>query len=210
MSIRAIGDPPRRSNAQLIADFAALGYFDGDVLDLTYGLGRFWNLFKPESLVTNDLNPASRAQHHCDFTDMPFPPGFFDMVVFDPPYKLNGTASKGGPATSDDDYGVGGEYRTPKARHQLMRMGLSEAAQLSRRWVLVKCMDQVVSGTMHWQVDIMTEHAVSLGLRKVDTGHVYGYREQPMNGRQQKHLHRDYSTAIIFELHRKRHHPQLI
>lgn len=200
MPVRALGDPPRRSNAGLIADLATLGYFDGRVIDLTYGKGRFWNDFRPKLMVTNDLNPATDSDLHHDFTNMPVPDGMFDMAVFDPPYKLNGTASKGGPATSDDDYGVGGEYRTPKARHELMRMGLSEAARLSRGFVLVKCMDQVVSGTMHWQVDLMTEHAKTLGLRKVDTGLVYGYREQPMTGRVQKHLHRDFSTAIIFQV----------
>jgi hypothetical protein len=198
--IRAIGDPPRRSNAQLIADFAELGYFEGLVLDMTYGKGRFWKQHRPDNLVTNDLNPASEARFHHDFTALPGDWGqWFDMAVLDPPYKLNGTASRGGPATSDDDYGVGGEYRTPSGRHELMRRGLTEAARVSRRYVLVKCMDQVVSGSFHWQVDIMTEHAKSLGLRKVDSGLVYGYREQPMKGRKQKHLHRDFSTAIMFE-----------
>ena len=32
-----------RNNSELIADVARLGYIEGTVLDVTYGLGNFWN-----------------------------------------------------------------------------------------------------------------------------------------------------------------------
>jgi hypothetical protein len=147
--------------------------------------------------VTNDTDPISDTGFHQDFTDMPMHSKTFATVVFDPPYKLNGTASQGGPATSDDDYGVGGDYRSPAERHDLMRRGMTEAARLARDFVIVKCMNQVVSGKIHWQTDMMTEHGKTLGLDKVDELHVYGYRVQPP-GRRQVHAHRDYSTALVF------------
>jgi hypothetical protein len=195
--IRAIGNPPRRGNAELIADLAQLGYLPEPVIDVTYGKGRFWKLYRPEKLVTNDLDPISDSMLHHDFTNFPAPDRLFATVVFDPPYKLNGTASQGGPATSDDDYGVGGDYRTPAERHDLMRRGMTEAARMAREFVIVKCMDQVVSGRIHWQTDMMTEHGRTIGLNKIDTLHVYGYRTQPA-GRRQVHAHRDYSTALVF------------
>jgi hypothetical protein len=195
--IRAIGNPPRRGNAELIADLAVLGYLPDPVIDVTYGKGRFWKLYRPDGLVTNDLDPISDSLYHCDFTAMPLDSKSFATVVFDPPYKLNGTASQGGPATSDDDYGVGGDYRTPDERHDLMYRGMTEAARLAREFVIVKCMDQVVSGDIKWQTDMMTDHGKTISLNKIDTLHVYGYRAQP-KGRRQVHAHRDYSTALVF------------
>lgn len=196
--IRAIGNPPRRSNAQLIADLAQLGYLPEPVVDVTYGLGRFWKQYRPLQFAACDLNPDCGVEI-ADFTKLPYADRSFSTVVFDPPYKLNGTPSQGGPATSDEDYGVGGDYRTPESRHQLMRDGLTDCARVATEFVIVKCMNQVVSGRVHWQVDMMTEHGQTNGLTKVDELFVYGYRVQPA-GRRQEHAHRDYSTCLVFKV----------
>jgi hypothetical protein len=57
----------RINNAQLMADCAELGYLDGTVLDATYERGRFWKLYRPAELVTNDINPKWDTDFHRDF-----------------------------------------------------------------------------------------------------------------------------------------------
>lgn len=191
----AIGE--RRNNAELMRDCAELGYLEGRVLDATYGLGRFWKLYRPDELATNDLHVPG-ADFAYDFTAFP---GWwedrFDTGVLDPPYKLNGTSTGAGPAASDVDYGVAAGYLPPPAKHELMRAGLTEVARVSRKWVLVKCQDQVCNGVVHWQTLMLAQHGERLGLRLVDQLHVRGHRAQP-EGRRQVHARRDYSTLLVF------------
>jgi hypothetical protein len=193
--VRAIGT--RRNNAELIADCHALGYLrDTDrVLDATYGLGRFWRLWRPLGLVTNDLH--TEADLRADFTALPFPDLSFDACIFDGPYKLNGRPASGGPANSDADYGVA-TYQRWQDRHALLRAGITETARLTRRTLLVKCQDQVSSGQVRWQTREFTEHAESYGFRLIDALHVQGMRAQPSN-RRQVHARRDYSTLLVLE-----------
>lgn len=199
--IMAIGE--RRNNAELMADCAALGYLPEPVIDLTYGLGRFWTLHRPAVLFTNDIDPTRTTDFTLDFTNLGdhFPEGHFAATVFDPPYKLNGTSKPRGPATSDAAYGVDGDYMPMGKRHKLMVDGLREAIRITRTdgFVLVKCQDQVSSGRVRWQTDLMTETAVEAGAEKVDLLHVRGYRQQPP-GRTQKHARRDYSSLLVFKV----------
>ena len=194
--IRAIGT--RRNNAELMADAHALGYLPEPVLDATYGTGRFWKIHRPEHLSTNDLYEPG-ADHVWDFTDLPVTPEnvSWQTIVFDPPYKLNGTSTGKGPASGDDGYGVGGEYRGMEAVHGLIRAGMTELARFAEKYLLVKCQDQVCSGRVQWQTRIFADHGESLGLRLVDMLHVQGYRKQPA-GRVQVHARRDYSTLLVF------------
>jgi hypothetical protein len=199
-AVRAIGE--RTNNADLIADCHALGYLNDDdyTLDPTYGLGRFWTKWKPTWLVGSDLDPAkSMSGESVDFTDLPIDDKTFDAVVFDPPYKLNGTSTGKGPAASDEGYGVGGSYTTVADRHQLMLDGINEAVRVLKVGgrLLVKCQDQVCSGRVQWQTDMVTAYAIECGCVKVDALHVQSYRAQP-EGRRQLHARRDYSTLLIF------------
>jgi hypothetical protein len=194
--VRAIGS--RRTNAELIADCHTLGYLrDTDrVLDATYGLGRFWSIWRPEGLVTNDL--FTEADHHLDFTDLSaWSHRPFDVVVFDPPYKLSGTSSQGGPANSDADYGVLSAMPW-QDRHDWIRLGIGECAAAARRMLLIKCQDQVCSGQVRWQTMEFADEAAIHGFRLVDMLHVGGMRSQPSN-RRQVHARRDYSTLLVTE-----------
>lgn len=79
------------SNAELIADgVRPLGWLPDDalVLDCTYGKGRFWTKYRPPRLVGVDLNPLKAEHVQADFVRLPFPDHCFDVVVFDPDYKL--------------------------------------------------------------------------------------------------------------------------
>lgn len=186
-----------RTNADLMADCATLGYLDGSVLDLTYATGRFWRKHRPFFLVTNDIDVEMDADRHLDATCTGLEAKSFDTVVFDPPYKLNGTSTGKGPAASDVGYGVGGPYVTAAGRHGLLVDGTVEALRLARRFVLVKCMDQICSGSYHPQTFIAYQAAVATGARLVDQLHVLGGRAQP-NGRRQVHARRNYSTLLVF------------
>jgi hypothetical protein len=190
-----------RNNAEMIADMPKLGYLNERwiTLDPTYGRGKFWTKWRPTNLTTSDLDPASPAEHHWDFTDTGQPSDAYDAVVFDPPYKLNGTSTGKGSSAMDAGYGVAGDYMPWQAKHDLIRDGISECVRVlrPRHLLLLKCMDQVCSGDVRWQTDEFTRHTESLGCAKVDEFHIPSHRAQPA-GRRQVHARRNYSTLLIF------------
>ena len=98
------------SDAELISRILYLHRAGPDVLDVTYGHGRFW---RPERLAgpgtaqrrvvgldrrlaTKDLDPSRRGPQvrslaAGDFTSLPFAPKAFDVVVCDPPFLCKGS-----------------------------------------------------------------------------------------------------------------------
>lgn len=195
-AIRTLGN--RKTNAQAILDAVDLGYIDGVVLDATYGLGRFWTLWRPFYLVTNDVDPERRTDYSWDFTNMDVEGETFDTVVFDPPYKYSGTASSVGPAALNADYGIG-EYMSPDERDKLIADGMTECHRVLAPGghLLVKCQDQVVSGKKRWQTKKAFTHGNMIGLSLVDELLVQSYRAQP-EGRSQKHSRIDFSNLMVF------------
>lgn len=186
-----------RTNAELIRDCATLGYLNVDdvVLDPTYGLGRFWMLWRPRHLVASDLDPErSPVGRPVDFRALPWSTSPFDAVTFDPPYKLNGT---GGGGPGDHAYGVATGMRW-QDRHQLIHDGITECVRVLRTGgtLLVKCQDQVCSGQKRWQTREFAATAEALGCRLVDMLHVLGGRAQPA-GRRQVHSRTNYSTMLV-------------
>lgn len=140
------------SNGDLMAEVARLGYLDGAVLDATYGRGTFWKSWRPEDLTTNDLY-VEGADHAYNYRAFPGEwARTFDAVVFDPDYKLNGTPALG---EFDERYGIGGDVNREQ-RYAAILDGAMECARLSRRFVLVKCQDQVESGRQWWMGDDIT------------------------------------------------------
>lgn len=195
-AVRAIG--ARTNNAELMVDCRELGYVTDDdyVADVTYGLGRFWNLWTPPMLCASDIDAAkSPSGESVDFTALPYTAGEFDTVVFDPPYKLSGTSR----VSSDPGYGIG-RYMPLQDRMNLIMAGVDEAARVVRDGghVLVKCQDQVVSGKVVWQTHDIVEYASFCRLDLVDMLHVQAYRPQP-EGTAQIHARRDYSTLLVFK-----------
>lgn len=183
------------SNAEMIADIAKLGYISGFVLDCTYGEGVFWKVFRPELFYTSDINPESNANGRHDFTNLPWPDGHFDTVVFDPPYKLNGT-----PSEPDVRYGVGTRAKR-EDRMLLMYDGGIECIRVLTvgGHLIWKCMDQVTSGKMVWQTHDFTNFAQRNGCELVDRFDLlHEPRKQP-GGRRQVHAARCYSTALILK-----------
>lgn len=190
------------SNADLVAAIAddPLGYLRTEwlTLDATWGLGRFWSKWKPARLIAADGRPTKARDLCADFRALPFADGTFDAVVFDPPYKLNGTPSKGGPASSDHAYGVD-EPATLAERSALILDGFAECARVTAPggYLLAKCQDQVNGGHVRWQTHRLAVEGFAAGLDLVDELHVLGGREQPP-GRRQAHARRNFSTLLVF------------
>lgn len=189
-----------KTNGGLILALRQLGYLnDTDaILDPTYGLGVFWSEWRPTNLYTSDLNPEKIGPFGevSDFTDLPWDDGAFDAVVFDPPYKLNGTPTD----SVDSRYGVDVPARW-QDRLRLCRDGITECLRVVRPggMLMVKCMDQVVSGAKVYQTIQFTHHAQSMGAQLVDQLHmVVTPRPQPP-GRRQVHSQGNYSTMLVFK-----------
>jgi hypothetical protein len=190
------------SNAHLIADVARLGYLTTTdrILDPTWGLGTWWKLWQPDVLVGHDLDPAKAPDgRSIDFTHTGYHPRSFDVVAFDPPYKLNGTSTE----EVDARYGVHGDYKGWQAKHRLITVGLDHLVPLlrPRGRLLLKCQDQVCGGAIRWQTDEFTRHCEQLGLEKVDQFQMLGGRPQP-KGRRQEHAQMRPSTLLVFR-HRR-------
>lgn len=193
MTIQAVA---QRSNAALMAECATLGYLPGIVLDATYGIGAFWRTHRPATLIAMDRY-AEYIHLVADATCMPFANDSVDTVVFDPPYKLNGTSTGAGPSAMDRQYGVAGAYVAAGARHALLLDGTAEALRVARRFVLVKCADQISSGKYNPQTFMVWTRAIECGATMVDLLHVLGGREQP-TGTRQLHSRRNYSSLLVF------------
>lgn len=186
----AIGD--WRTNADMMADVAQLGYLNGRVLDLTANTQKFWAKFRPSDLTTNDIDHAFDTDAHFDACHTAWGTGDFDSVVFDPPYKLEGTSHT---PSMEVNYGLG-VPRTREQFRQLLIDGITEGARLTRHYLLVKTMDMVNSGKVRWQTDDATQAAEDAGMDKVDALLFRSYRPQPDRG--QQHARRNYSTLLVF------------
>jgi SAM-dependent methyltransferase len=185
-----------KTNADLIAAVATLGYLNGHVLDATFGLGNFWTKFRPQQFTACDLDPAkSPIGFPVDFRDLPFKGKSFDTSVLDGPYRLNGTPDM----PFDDSFGTDVRMHWEQ-RIELIKDGIEECVRVTKNggYILVKCQDQVCSGQIRWQADIFTRHAEYLRCRKVDRFDILSYRKQPP-GRSQKHARRNSSTLLVFQ-----------
>ena len=195
-TIMALGE--WANNSELIADVAHLGYLrkDDKVLDPTYGMGNFWNNWRPTELVRSDILPE-RSPDFPDGLDATRLPrewsNGFDAVVLDPPYKLTGTDAGAGKR-----YGLD-EKMNRKQRHALMGAMLTEAKRVVKPggYVLFRCQDQVESGRVRWQSRIFSLFGEDLGLELVDEFLFPSYRAQP-KGRTQQHARRNVSQLLVF------------
>jgi len=140
------------NNADLVEQIRHLGYFDGSVIDLTYGdNGGWWKRWQPADFTIFDG----------DFTQ-PID-GQWDTVCYDPPYIPAGGSTTSTAGDFQDRYGIRGG-RNQDQLDALMRAGLENAARAARRYLLVKCMDYVNGGKYTPQSYRMARWADELGL----------------------------------------------
>lgn len=185
------------TNGHLIADCARLGYLRADwrTLDPTYGYGTFWKVWRPDDLTACDLDPLKSEHGPVDFTHLPWPDRHFDAVVFDPPYKLNGTPTDS--AGIDERFGVADATRW-QDRMALIRAGARDCARVSAAMLLVKCQDQVVSSKIRWQTKAVAEEVEPLGFGLRARFDFLGGRAQP-GGRRQINPESCSSQLLVFE-----------
>lgn len=190
------------SNAELIADCFELGYLSDEwlTLDCTFGEGVFHKVRSPKRLIATDKDPyKSLFGSSVDFRYLPFKDRAFDCVIYDGPYKLQGTSNE---TNMDERYGTKETVRW-QDRMQLLHDGFEECARvLGNGFLLAKCQAQVCSGAVRWQDVEYINHGYELGLDLVDRFDILSYRAQP-DGRSQVHARRNHSTLLIFKRKKK-------
>ena len=192
MTVLAIGN--WRNNAELLKDVAALGYLNGRVLDATYGRGRFWTTWQPTDMVSVDL--ATAADVRADFRALPFADKTFDAVVYDPPYRMSGRRLND---EFHSRYGLAVPL-TSRECLDLLTEGAAECLRVAKSYLLIKCQDQVSSGRVVWQTDLITATLVALGAQKVDRFEFMSRNRNGMNTyARQLHARRNHSTLLVFK-----------
>lgn len=194
------------TNAELIADVSTLYLrHDDEVLDLTYGRGVWWRRHRPASFVSNDRHTVADLGY--DFRRLPMPDRWCDVVAYDPPYVSIGGRKGSKMASLHAAFGLIGAPRSPaEMQYALINPGLTEAARVARRLVLVKCQDYISSGRLWPGTHLTLSHAMSIGMRLVDRfEHVAGVRPQPTlnpdgSTRRQVHARRNLSTLFVLEV----------
>jgi tRNA G10 N-methylase Trm11 len=182
---------PSRWNGSLIAAAAQLWIEDDDlVVDVTYGRGNFWTVYRPARLVAHDI----RADE-VDFRHLPE----LDRSV-DPPYIAQGGRDSSTTPDFLDRYGLADVPKTVPELEALVADGITEAHRVLRRGgrLMVKCMDYVNGGKLVLGRHHVVCTALALGMEQVDEFvHYSGLGPQPP-GRRQLHSRRAHSFLCVF------------
>lgn len=186
-----------RTNGELIADCARLGYLQEDwrTLDPTFGRGGWWTQWGPHELVTHDIR-----LDRVDFRDLPYPDQTFQQAVFDPPYMAPGGRKTSTIGEMNDRFGMHEAARTPKENQELIDAGITELHRVlrPRGWLLVKCMDYVTGGKLWLGTHHTLTHSLSLGFDCVDR--LEHIRSQgPQSQTTQVHARRNLSTLFVLK-----------
>lgn len=192
------------SNAHLIEDVARL-YLRADLptLDATYGRGVWWQRWRPDVLVANDLHTAATVR--ADFRCLPFASGAFAQIAYDPPYVSIGGRKGSSMAELHDRFGLITAPTSPAGLQGVIDAGLAEVCRVLAPGgvLLVKCQDYISSGRLWPGTHLTLTCALGLGLELVDRfEHVAGVRPQPTvnpdgSPRRQVHARRNLSTLFV-------------
>lgn len=191
------------SNADLFPDILALYVPPGSrVLDMTWGNGVFWKkVTAPYDVVKNDID-HNRGDVHEDFRHTSWPDASFDAVVLDPPYlyvggfkTLKHSIDRG---YLNKDRALAGVYGVD-AVHQMFEDGIKEAARLLRPKgvLIVKCMDQVMSGKQQWQHVVVMEKMNAAGVENLDLFVLVQKGQPAMRHATQVHARRNHSYFVV-------------
>lgn len=132
-----LGTVETGTSAQAVTRLLSVLFPDAaNVLDMTYGSGKFWDGSAPVAVTGIDLNPARARDVVADFTRLPFADGAFDVAIFDPPYLAE--PSKSGTALIAQRFGG---YRSMAEAEATVKAGAAEAWRVSRLGVICKVMN---------------------------------------------------------------------
>lgn len=193
---RLIGSVQDGTNADLIRTIAPL-YLDGaSVMDVTYGRGKWWDQWRPASLIAHDL-----ALDGVDFRALPEADRSVDVVCYDPPYIPQGGYDTSTERAFTDGFGLTSRSRSDL--WELMESGLAECARVAGKWVLAKCCDFTNGGSFHLGHVQMIRFGETAGLRVHDLlVHHTGSGPGGHNIFTQQRARRHHSYLIVFEARR--------
>ncbi len=193
------------TNADLFPDILRLYLEDGaEILDATYGRGVFWRNIPDDKyrIVKNDID-QERGDVHYDFRELPEEwENRFEAVILDPPYLYTG-----GFRTLRDSIDRG--YRNRErarsgihgvaAVHQMYALGMVEAYRVLQvgGFLIVKCMDQVMSGKQTWMHLEMQRLAEILGFKNKDLFVMVANSTPTMRHARQLHARRNHSYFLV-------------
>lgn len=198
-------------NAALIFDLIRLGYLHGNVLDPTYGDGKWWL----DSLWTDSDAPGIALTKHdlykldgVDYRELPEDNNTYDSVAFDPPYvSIGGRLSTGIPEFHAR-YGTIATPKSPRALYEYNQAGFWECVRVVKKggYVCFKSQDYISSGKLqpvtHWILSNVLDTPDYERKADVDyvdrLEHVGHSRPQP-KGRRQLHARRNLSTMLVFQ-----------
>jgi tRNA G10 N-methylase Trm11 len=144
----------------------------------------------------SDLDADRAVDVRCDFTALPFRDNSFASCLFDPPYKLGNADQWESTDSGHDDvrarYGVHATTRLDV--WQMIEQGLTECSRVTRKFLIVKCQDQIHNG-FEWQTGEVIHMGQALGWRIKDMIHVNTSIPQPPG--RQHHARRNYSTFVV-------------
>lgn len=205
-----------KTNGDLIADVARLGYLRRDLLTLdpTWGKGRWWTRFQPDQLIRHDLYTLD----HVDFRQLPEDDESVERVAFDPPYVCPGGRKTSTIQEFHERYGMAEVPKNPEGLAAMNHQGLKEITRVlvPKGIVVVKCADYITSGHYWPGVYLMERQADALGLRMLDRFEHIGHRraqplgrtrkarkgEESQGGRvptRQQHARRNLSTLLVLQ-----------
>jgi hypothetical protein len=196
-----------RRNADLLEYIRPMYLADEEttVLDVTYGRGNWWKVYRPQHLCTNDLHTEGATTHH-DFRSLPsYWAESFGVVAFDPPYVCKGGRDTSTIDDFNDRFGLHTTPRTPEALWAWIGLGVVECARVLDRGgvLLYKTADYIYGGRYRFGLGHAVEHVERAGLRLEDVViHVSGAGGQPLTNRggtprRQVHTRRAHSYLVI-------------
>ena len=179
---------------------------DSEVLDATYGLGRFWKQVPDKdqrwNFTSNDVDPE-RGSNSYDCREFPEEWGNrFDAVFLDPPFKMNSGTTAGEP---DQGYGV--KERVSEGIHGARAVlgfyqeAMNEARRLlkSQGVLVVKAMDQIMGGKQQRQsIDVWMYATRELNMVDEDLFILVRKSKPPMRHKHQLHARKNHSVFWVF------------
>lgn len=184
-----------QTNAEAIVGAARLWWNKGDrVVDVTYGEGKFWTLWRPPDLVCHDLYKLDGV----DFRDMPEQNGTYQISVLDPAYVVPGGLETTSVADLHDRYGMGTTEKNPSDQRRVIRDGIVEQRRVIAEEGLLfyKVMNYVSSGIRHHCVRWAYDDLDDLGFNVVDEFYVLN-NGGPQSQDTQIHARNNISTLIV-------------
>lgn len=138
------------TNADLIATIAPIYLTEGPIVDVTYGLGGWWQRFRPDDLICHDVDREKGDGVDC--RRLPEADGSMRVVCLDLPYIPAGGARASGRTKAElrfvQSFGIGIDQGHIANRAELLAL-IEASAKECRRvvrpdgYVLAKCTDYV-------------------------------------------------------------------